>query len=161
MSEAETLRFPPDDVVLTPQDVAAHFGVEVQDVLRACLAHRLLSADIGGYVRILGMHAKVWANAGFPAVAEEEIGSFVYFIRGSLPRSLIKIGFSSSLGGVHQRLRTMAIGSPVPLSLLGVIPGGRILERAVHFRFEDLRRRGEWFAPRKKLVGFISEMATT
>jgi hypothetical protein len=66
----------------------------------------------------------------------------VYLIRAE--NGLVKIGCST---GIERRLMYLQTGTPHELTLLGVIETDhpRELERQLHKRFADRRRRGEWF----------------
>lgn len=70
------------------------------------------------------------------ALQEESV---VYFIQGA---GLTKIGTSLN---VSSRLAELRVGSPVPLDVAWVTPGGPALEAALHARFAAHRRHGEWF----------------
>ncbi len=73
---------------------------------------------------------------------EDQSDLLVYFIRAE--SSQIKIGISYDPVG---RLHDLRGASPVPLKLLGTIPGGIEQEIALHKRFAKQRLHGEWFAP--------------
>jgi hypothetical protein len=79
----------------------------------------------------------------------------IYFVQSA--DGLIKIGTTSNL---ERRLSTMRVDSPSELKLLGTLAGGRKIEAALHSRFAEDRKRGEWFAPSSSLLGFISDHAT-
>jgi hypothetical protein len=68
----------------------------------------------------------------------------------------IKIGWTRNLS---VRLRSFATMLPLPLRLLGVIPGD--VEDWCHTRFAAFRVGGEWFAPMPALLEFIRERAKT
>lgn len=65
----------------------------------------------------------------------------IYFIR-AVNSGAIKIGVSND---PRRRLESMQTGSPEPLELLGVLPGGVDEERRLHQRFAAYRIHGEWF----------------
>lgn len=73
----------------------------------------------------------------------------IYFVEGG---DLVKIGMAED---VPARVARMQTGSPIPLRLLGYVPGGRDVERALHRRFRDLRVRGEWFRRVDELHAYI------
>ena len=54
----------------------------------------------------------------------------------------IKIGTAVC---AEQRIETVRLMCPTETFLLGVIRGGFAEERALHERFAELRRHGEWF----------------
>lgn len=65
----------------------------------------------------------------------------VYFVE-AVGLDLIKIGVASD---VDARFSALQSGSPVPLRLLGTVPGDRKLERLFHGLFAAHRTHGEWF----------------
>ncbi|MEV6654880.1 GIY-YIG nuclease family protein [Streptomyces sp. NPDC051219] len=66
----------------------------------------------------------------------------VVYVVGSPDSPLVKIGRT---GKITQRLAQLQRMSPVPLDVLCTIPGGVVLEAALHRRFASQRRHGEWF----------------
>ncbi|RKD69002.1 GIY-YIG nuclease family protein [Rhizobium sp. WW_1] len=66
----------------------------------------------------------------------------VYFLAAD-DASLIKIG---STENVDRRISALRRGSPVPVSLIGVIDGGAKKELELHERFAEHRVHGEWFS---------------
>lgn len=74
----------------------------------------------------------------------------VYFIRSG---EAVKIGMSKDVPGRFRALRTM---SPLPLELLGVIPGGRDEEAQLHRQWAGQRLHGEWFKATPELIGHIA-----
>ncbi|WP_374655237.1 GIY-YIG nuclease family protein [Phenylobacterium sp.] len=77
----------------------------------------------------------------------------VYFVQARTLR-LVKIGFAADAG---DRLRTLRVGSPDELCLLGWIysDDARRLEADIHVRFAAHRSHGEWFQPAPELLAFI------
>lgn len=71
---------------------------------------------------------------------EDNPEAVVYFIAAD--NGLVKIGFASDF---RSRLGRLYNGSPVPLTPLAVVRGGRVEEREYHARFKLWRRHGEWF----------------
>jgi hypothetical protein len=63
----------------------------------------------------------------------------VYFLRHN---DLVKIGFSDDISRRLGNLRNM---SPVPLELVGWMPGGKDVEAHLHSIFRSTRDSGEWF----------------
>ncbi len=53
----------------------------------------------------------------------------------------------------------MQCNSPVPLSILGVVPGSLREERELHDRFSEHRLHGEWFEPSEALLSHIAANA--
>jgi hypothetical protein len=62
---------------------------------------------------------------------------------------LIKIGYSAD---PTQRAKTLRA------RLLGVMPGGRRMERVMHSTFDAYRSHGEWFNPGVRLVVFVEAL---
>jgi hypothetical protein len=71
------------------------------------------------------------------AMMDRMSSGFVYLMLHE-PTQYVKVGFSSEPA---KRLRTHAVSIPGKLSVLGVVPGGRTLEGAIH---EDL---SDWLVP--------------
>jgi hypothetical protein len=65
----------------------------------------------------------------------------VYFALAPIA-GLVKIGTTERLADRMQELRLM---SPVPLELIGHVPGGFEREQEYHRTFADARAHGEWF----------------
>lgn len=82
--------------------------------------------------------------------------SWVYFAReGRLwSDALVKIGVSRDPRG---RLAQLQRNHQRTLRLVGVVPGGREVERQIHERFASSRLRGEWFRVTEELEAFISQ----
>jgi hypothetical protein len=74
----------------------------------------------------------------------------VYFIQAGA-RGPIKIGLTSD---VRRRLFSLQTASPQPLRLLGGIPGGQGLERALHRELAAHHIKGEWFRPAPEVRRF-------
>jgi hypothetical protein len=65
--------------------------------------------------------------------------SYVYLIEGA---GLVKIGWGYN---PKQRVASMQIGSPVPLTLLAKMPGDYSTEQRIQKRFEKCWVHGEWY----------------
>jgi hypothetical protein len=76
----------------------------------------------------------------------------VYFLEAPLAQ-LIKIGWTRFLAG---RIGALATGSPIPLNLLGCVPGGLTAEQKLHGKFAAIREHGEWFRATPELRKFIA-----
>jgi hypothetical protein len=74
----------------------------------------------------------------------------VYFIQAG---DTVKIGTSTDISRRFRTLRTM---SPLPIELLGAIPGGRAEEAELHREWAPLRLHGEWFQATPELLGRIA-----
>lgn len=68
-------------------------------------------------------------------------GRLVYFVR-AMQGGPVKIGVT---GNLAQRLNRLEYGEGRPVRALATVPGGVVLERFLHVRYAELRRRGEWF----------------
>jgi Meiotically up-regulated gene 113 len=66
--------------------------------------------------------------------------SYVYVMRSG---PYFKIGFTG--GDPRDRLRSIQTSCPLPVYLLGAIPGTQQDERWLHKVFADKRSQGEWF----------------
>lgn len=78
----------------------------------------------------------------------------IYFIRDTASGD-IKIGFS---GNPSRRLAILQTGHANHLELLGVISGSLTEEQALHERFANSHKRGEWFRPTPDLVDFVAAL---
>lgn len=78
----------------------------------------------------------------------------IYFIQAD-GVGHVKIGFTAN-DDAAVRLATLQVGSPVPLKLLGTIPGTLGDEKNLHRRFASARVHGEWFRPIPELLALIS-----
>lgn len=79
---------------------------------------------------------------------------WTYFVQ-SVDGGPIKIGYTSQ--HPESRLSNLQTGSPVPLRIIGLLPGNR--EREMHERFKRIRKHGEWFSADKSLLAFIAAEA--
>lgn len=77
--------------------------------------------------------------------------TWIYFIEGA---GLVKIGATTQ--PPRRRLQILALSSPVPLTLLAVIPGQH-REQELHDRFRASHSHGEWFTLTPDLKAFIDE----
>lgn len=66
--------------------------------------------------------------------------------------NFVKIGFTED---PVRRLNTLQTTLPMDLNVLLVIMGGRKLEKALHYKFRDLRVRGEWFIFNDEILDYI------
>jgi hypothetical protein len=81
--------------------------------------------------------------------------SFVYFVQAG-ESGPIKIGRAQS---PTFRLPNLQVGNHERLRLLAVVPGGPIMEAALHRYFGKGRLGGEWFKPTPRLVRLIAEIS--
>ena len=79
---------------------------------------------------------------------------YVYFVGSE--NGLVKIGFA---GDLDYRFSKLVCGSPVPLTMLAITPGGRPKEREYHQRFKQWRRHGEWFELSDEIKEEIERLA--
>jgi hypothetical protein len=86
--------------------------------------------------------------------------NFVYFIQAG-QGGPIKIGTSRSPARRFYQLQT---ASAIQLAPLGLMKGGRNLERAIHAAIDEIspsaRLKGEWFRPLPGLLDYIAEEST-
>lgn len=68
----------------------------------------------------------------------------VYFVKPRDADGPIKVGHSCH---PLTRLQSLNCWSPVPLEIMGQIPGDPVLERRLHAKLEPWRSHGEWFHP--------------
>lgn len=80
---------------------------------------------------------------------------YIYFVQGEVTKN-VKIGFTRN--HPEQRIKTLQIGSPDRLQLLGWCYGRRTAEGTLHNRFAPRRLFGEWFACSPELLTFIQEV---
>jgi hypothetical protein len=80
----------------------------------------------------------------------------VYFIE-AVGCDLIKIGVTRHM--MWDRLRQIRSGSPVPVTVIGIIEGDAAIERQLHLRFRDLWSHGEWFRKADELTAYIAVTA--
>lgn len=73
----------------------------------------------------------------------------VYFARAE---RLVKIGTSQF---PHKRVRTLQVGIPISLILVGQMAGSHKEERALHRMFAEYREHGEWFRVGQRLLEFL------
>jgi hypothetical protein len=93
---------------------------------------------------------EIWATRSEEADLAVQDGSNVYFVAAG---SRVKIGWSKK---VAARMAQLQVGSPEPLKLLGVMPGGRLAEKRLHERFAASRLSGEWFDATPELLAFVA-----
>jgi hypothetical protein len=74
----------------------------------------------------------------------------MYFLAGA---GLIKIGITTNM---VSRIRSIRNSSPVPLDLIGEMPGCTLYEGFAHHRFRHLRRHGEWFVDDGEIRAFLA-----
>lgn len=81
----------------------------------------------------------------------------IYFVEAD-GAGAIKIGFVAGEDAAD-RVRDLQTGSPVPLRLLGTMPGTLQDENDLHRRFASARIHGEWFRPTPELLAIIPPSA--
>jgi hypothetical protein len=102
-------------------------GPDRAEALRMLALHRETPKRVSEVARAPGL-----------TLPEQKGEAWVYFLTGA---HLTKIGLTTDL---DKRLAMLQAASPVALTLMLVLKGGRDLERALHF--DAFRRHGEWFA---------------
>lgn len=88
-----------------------------------------------------------WMAGGF-ADEVRRMDGYVYFMLHA-PVKFLKVGYSATPA---KRLQTHRVSIPGELRTLGVVPGGRVLEQAIH---DELR---DWLVPGHKEWFFYSEV---
>jgi predicted Fe-S protein YdhL (DUF1289 family) len=83
-----------------------------------------------------------------------ETASSVYFMESA---GFVKIGHSKN---VSKRLSEIKLANPIPINLLGLLPGGEEREGRIHKALDDMghKRRGEWFQLTDALKHAIREL---
>jgi hypothetical protein len=87
-----------------------------------------------------------------PAPPKPPLQTYIYFLLGG---DKVKIGVTRDIRARIDAIRTM---SPVPITLLCVIPGTPTKEKELHQRFAQHRAHGEWFVDCAEIRAFIAEM---
>ena len=77
--------------------------------------------------------------------------SYIYFIQELASRH-IKIGCTIN---PSRRIRSLYLTIPGNIQVLGIFPGSVYLEKDLHFRFRELRVKGEWFKESDKIYNEI------
>lgn len=80
---------------------------------------------------------------------------FVYVIRSGAS-DFYKIGWSRD---PKYRLKDLQIGNPLPLELVGTVPGSTRTEAKWHVRFKNKRACGEWFELTEEEVRIVLFLA--
>lgn len=78
-------------------------------------------------------------DAEYAAKVDTDKSHCVYFAYAA---GRIKIGLTED---PYLRGNSLSNGGPVPVTLLGIVMGGRITEFKYHHRFAKARLHGEWF----------------
>lgn len=81
----------------------------------------------------------------------------VYFVQCTIT-GRVKIGKAKD---PERRFRSLKIGSPTRLKLLGAVNGGRAKENRLHSDLHESRLHGEWFAPTDEVRGKLDELGMT
>lgn len=90
---------------------------------------------------------------GHPGWRSRAKSEYVYFIQAEAA-GLVKVGYSDR---PEERVKAIQGMSPIPLRLLGWMPGTRQDERDLHMRFAHLHSHGEWFRVDDELSALIEE----
>jgi hypothetical protein len=151
------------DVMLTPEEVAAEFGIDVRAT--SLLPHYRLSSRTRRFERddvvtALATDDDLYQRVGlkdrpvYRIEADESESGFVYFFRAE--PGPIKIGFSDA---PVERLAAFRRYLWCDVECLATIRGGKRLEAKLHSVFAHLRLRGEWFSPGAALMAAINALA--
>lgn len=79
----------------------------------------------------------------------------VYFIECN---EYLKIGFTTN---VEKRLLCLQPSNPHKLKLIGTIRATRVIERALHTRYDHLWVHSEWFKPDEDMIKEVKLMCST
>lgn len=77
----------------------------------------------------------------------------VYFIQQGQDGP-VKVGTAKDLG---RRMAGLQGANPFPLRLIGVLPGGRMEERAIHEKLSAWRIHGEWFQAAPEVLSVAAQ----
>lgn len=80
-----------------------------------------------------------------------ETSASVYFIQQGTDGP-VKIGATRN---IEKRIKTLQTGSHIPLTVLGVVPGGFELESDLHQELMDYQLEGEWFSPTPEVMAVV------
>jgi len=97
------------------------------------------------------------SDAGQAELRRREVKRNVCYFIHAPSVSLVKIGSADNPYKRFCGLRTM---SPVPLTVLCLMPGYAATEREMHSRFQNDRRHGEWFAASPQILRHAGRMRT-
>ena len=86
----------------------------------------------------------------FPAESAPNGWCYIYFFRSG---DAVRIGQTGK--AVRERQRNLQQGNDQRLELVGVLPGHKVIEAAIHDRFAKDRREGDWFTLTNDLIEFI------
>jgi len=92
--------------------------------------------------------------AMLPSKKKRRKKGHVYFIRIDGTGD-VKIGFSTS---VAERRKSMDTGHPGKIDVIATIEGSRDLEQDLHRRFENYRKKGEWFSYEGAVKKFVESI---
>jgi hypothetical protein len=82
--------------------------------------------------------------------------SSIYFIQADgIEPTLIKIGWTA--GDPDERFRRLQATNAAALIPLGLMEGGKAIERGLHARFDALHDHGEWFRSDPLLLDWIAD----
>jgi hypothetical protein len=116
--------------------------------LRACETQQEYDEAVS-FLRTLGRERPLHRTR---CAQRRQVQHLVYAIE-ALGLNTIKIGWTQHL---KSRLSAIRTSCPVEVRLLGVTPGNRTDEVAMHQQFEDCRVRGEWFRATPELRAEVS-----
>ncbi len=134
---------------LKQQDGKATRGHVIR--LALCQMAERQEIDVPTTIRDLDASRPTWAER------RTVTGSIVYFVQSTGPSGVIKIG---TTGRWHHRFTQLQHDHPVPLKVLGTMPGDRLTEEGIHLLFEHVRANGEWFLPDPVLLAYIEEQCS-
>lgn len=84
--------------------------------------------------------------------------SLIYFLKPVGMDGPIKIGFTTMF---DKRVMELANWSPIPLELIGTVPGNLSQESLIHRSFADDHSHREWFRATPRVNAFIEAVLAT
>ncbi|MGH7660285.1 MAG: GIY-YIG nuclease family protein [Vulcanimicrobiaceae bacterium] len=125
--------------------------LSLQSLIRAAIpvlqeVHRIDD----GLRRIHELIAATWAVPPPDPDPLPPDGQFVYLFGAE---GFLKIGFTSNVRGRFSNIRDTI---PMALTVLGLVRGGRSLEKQLHQKFADHRYRGEWYRDVPEIRSFFA-----
>lgn len=151
-----------NDPLLTESEAARELRVSEADIKFACRQRLISHVRIRQFYRLFTSEVDSWRGENMAALLQAarvvpEIAGmrrtrdprFVYFIDAGIA---IKIGVATN---PSSRLASLQTGNHVALNMIGFIPGGEALERAIQWRLCRYCVQGEWFRAAKPVRHFI------
>lgn len=123
--------------------------MDFHEAYAACLkdakAMALIAKPVQQHLPLVSQARQFMERNGLP-----KEGEYIYFVLSSARR--IKIGFTKA---PLKRFGSLTTNCPDKLSLLAIVPGSTLDERAWHYRFSGARVGGEWFRSSEEMKAAI------